>query len=442
MKKYNYVEIFYNNGDLYNNGKDNYAIFYYDNIIAGKKTLCKEKIVGDDAIKRKINSVFEGNIQDLVANGVVSYNTIRKNYSKAGYIPKPIVIDSLDISVPKKVNKNENKRLENNVPKISISRENPSPFHQKSISYQNMAKLSKHRETLKKALIITFVGVTAILAINEYNLIKDKKFNTNEFFKRVNGEKNISFVDNSIRNDYNKVITIIEKISNGESVSPEDIELIVHFFENIGISNNNQDRTFYVTNTLNLLQFNNSLEKDIMMHFENLNNQIYSNNGMYQNYDNQKAYNFLLFATNLIMGGDRNIINGDYVSKDAMYARGYLSFKSDRLSIDDYLRQCKINQNRLSAISSSKNKLLYAATSDEARIYQGMNALTKIYILVQTKSVLANNNFSFENIQDKPVWWVTSEFVYNKDMLLKEINNQIDDAIHVLYKEYTSNKNK
>ena len=415
-KIYDYVKIYYDSNFL-NNRDNTRGDFYYRYTDTNGNTLTSvDSVYGLNNIKKNLLRYFKtDDIKKLIQKGKV----------QEGYLFER---DSYTLE-RRNIYKTQRKQEEKS-DSLNIGSKNPVPFRYLEYDSKKEERRRFVRKHLPKVITITFISGIVVYIVSSYVINKEKRFSTSNIIRYINPTDYKVKIDSQIKSQYDKAFSILSNMTLDGKVSSSDIDYLVNYFYKVSIANNDNNRSFYLLNLFSMIS-NNQMGNDIARRVEQMHNAIFLSSDGQILYNNENAYHYLLYVTNLFMGGDNfHDVDANLLTR----SRGYSSYKSSDLSEEEYQEKCKNNLENLVKLQNrdSEDKIRYSATKEEARAFSGMSSLSKIAILSELRGILEKNGLDFQyKPKDLPSWWHNFDGSYNTEKLL----NEIDEAIANLSEE-------
>lgn len=218
------------------------------------------------------------------------------------------------------------------------------------------------------------------------------------------------------------VNTAVDILKNENNLSSYSIDEMIEIFT----SNSYSDRLYakaFGKQFLNLLKYNANISKDVVDRFEDLYSFTITDEN--RNKPDYFTYNFCLYGINLIMGGDTFSYN--------------LAHLPQSLKKADPVSKTKLIEGIMKDCGVSRNRVEYAATVEEANLFQQLPPIAKVIMLTQLEDQIRRTNF-VPRPEDYPTWWVGfyKTDSYSSEKILSRISEMREMAIEEVHSMYSN----
>lgn len=379
---YKKINLYYNNDNYVD-----YAILEYTTRYENGRIVEKKRYIPRDKINsemEKIVNIFNQSFSALEQAGIISY------------VKRDILT---------KEEKDYHKRLKND----SIeSRINMPSSLDVTMLVNNVVNKLKSKGIKMKAYFLA-----GLIAIGGAGYAIKNAPSSNEKAK----QRGINTAQMLVNGDYN-------------SINSGDINNLLNFTTGFGRGENSSFNSNLSDDILRCLQYDNEYAKNVVERFEKL--YRLARYGGESNKGDLLTYNFCMYGTSLIMGGDRFIAE---VSTSLVLPK--------MLELQDEYARLRAVDGYCERYGVSRNRVQYSAVSGEASLYTNLPPIAKMIMLNQLSEIVNNTNFEFRK-EDCPTWWagLQIENSYNHDKLVEEIESQKEACKEEVYNTYTNSSKK
>ena len=365
---------------IYKNGQEDHGIFEYD------------MSYSDGRVVRKSFYVYKSELEDAKKDIINFYNLFMIELKNRGIV-RDIDYEKIDERTKQydKLLKDERRQYTR-----------PNTVDVKA----NLTELIHETEAFlkrKKRVIIKFVSVAVALVIAAHGgFALQKSMGPEAKTRRI--DKTVTSIENHLDN-----------------IPISDIDEMLEIFSSPSYSNKALSSTS-ARRILGSIKYNSSFERDVVERFEEF---ALLSGGSTNDYENPIPYDFCLYGSNLIMGGDRYSYD---ISPLPQVLKG-----DDQAVILEYVYGIAKSNN------ASIRRVRDTATMQEANLFSKLPAIVKVIMLSQLEMKVREIGF-VPHKEDTPSWWNTRDGnkAHTTDTLLEEIANQKQVAIEQLHSEYLS----